>query len=209
MVRHKSEIRDIKVRAVDGAKVVVQIKEEESMRGGMGRQNIGAQGNRVQRVGHFDPIFAVARVGRRTGERELAVRANIGIGRQERAIGDVFRGKKAQTLAILAGLRNYQLNGFRVKANRRVIIVPEINFNGHNTRSINGILAEDFFFVALSPEVWIRDDGQVLMRVARLQGHRIRGRSRALGKRPGGQKHHEGKSRSEHDLVGYDAPSWK
>ena len=207
VVRHEIEIRDIQMGVVDSAKVVVQIEKEEAVSGGVGRQDISAESHGMKRCGHLGPILAVARTGRSPGKRELAVSANIGIGSQERAIGDFFGGKEAQTLAILAGLRNDQLDGFRVNANRHFVVVPEINIDGDNACGVDRIFTENFFLVTLGAEIRIGDNGQVLMRVACGQRHWV-GR-RSLGQRANRQEHHDGKDCAEHNLVGYDAPSWK
>ena len=59
----KARSGNVKVGVADRAKVVVQIEEEESVSGGMRRQNIGAEGHGSKRGGHLRPILAVAGTG--------------------------------------------------------------------------------------------------------------------------------------------------
>ncbi len=134
--------------------------------------------------------------------------ADVRLGFQQRAIGDLLRRKRPEALAILAGLRNDQLDGVAVKPDRRVIVILEINVDGNNSRIVERILAENFFFIAVSPEIRIGNDRKVLMRVARLQRHRI-GRRRVLSLSPrgAGKQHCEYENSPKHGLAGYDAPS--
>ncbi len=139
----------------------------------------------LQRGGHLNPIFAVAGTWRGTGKREWTVRANIGVGRQKRAIGYVLGRKCAQTLAILPGLRNDQLDRSGVEANRNVIVILEIDIDGDDAGGVERILAEDFLLVALGAEIGVGHNGQVLMRVAGRQRHRVRRRALCLMRREG------------------------
>jgi len=190
---------------VDGVKVVVEIKEKEAVSGCMGRQNIGAEGNRTKRRCHLGPIFAMAGTGWRTGERELTMRANVGGGCQKRAVGDVLGRKGTQTLALPVGLRNDELDRSGGQANRHIVVVPEIDVNGDDASGVERILSENFFAVARSPDIGVGDDGQVLMRVAGAQRHGV-GR-RALAQRAKREEDRDSKNCAEHSLVGYDAPS--
>ena len=62
-----------------------------------------------------------------------------------------LREKEAQTLAVLAGLRNNQLDRSGVKANRHVIVVPEIDIDGDDAGGVERIFAENFFACSARP----------------------------------------------------------
>ena len=173
VVRHEGEIRDVEVRAANSVKVVVQIKKQEAVSGGVRRQNIGPESDGPKRGCHVNPILVVARTLWRTRERKGTVRANIGVGRQERAVGDFLRRKGVQTLAVLAGLRNNQLDRSSVQADGDVIVILKIDIDRDDACTVERILAEGLLGIAGSSDIGVGDDGQVLMRVAGAQRHRV------------------------------------
>jgi hypothetical protein len=62
VIRHEGKIRDIEMRLPDRVKIVVHVKEKESVSRSVGRQNIGAKGHGPQRCDHFLPGLALSRV---------------------------------------------------------------------------------------------------------------------------------------------------